>query len=421
MAKRVFLSLFILWLLGGVLVGAQENRTLSVFAASSLTDAFLEIERAFEAQNGGVDVLLSFGGSSSLAAQLAEGAPADVFASANMNQMEIARESGRISGLLRTFAKNRLVLIAPADNPAEISTLRDLAKDDISIIVAAPAVPVRDYTDLMLAYLAADPNYGEAYRQAVIANIVSEEDNVRQVAAKVALGEVDAGMVYASDVTPDIADRLLIIPIPDNLNTIATYPIALTNNPTDGELAQQFVDFVLGDAGQDILVKWNFISVRIPELHYTITMPVENGLVTLDGQVLNPYTLTADILRANFSAEMIAVTYQNGTETLTTTFTGVPLWQVLNAAQPNFNADILNDKLSMFIVVTGRDGYQVTLAWAEIDPDYAGQPILLAYEQEGAPLAAGDGPVRLIVAGALNLGRDVRDVANISLRDAPAP
>jgi len=243
-------------------VQAQDKQTLIVFAAASLTDAFEEMASAFEAEQPGTDIVFNFGGSSTLATQLAEGAPADIFASANARQMTVAHDADRIAGPIRTFAKNRLVVIVPTDNPARIQSLHDLAEPGILLVVAAPDVPVRDYTDTMLERLAADPDYGVEYRERVITNIVSEEPDVRQVAAKVALGEADAGIVYRSDVTPDIIADVLTIPVPDAYNTIATYPIAITNDTTQPELAQAFVDYVLSNAGQDTLVRWGFISVR---------------------------------------------------------------------------------------------------------------------------------------------------------------
>jgi molybdate transport system substrate-binding protein len=261
-----FLLTSVVLLLSFRMVSAQDGKTLTVFAAASLTDAFSEIETAFEAANVGKDVIFNFGSSSTLATQLAEGAPADVFASANSQQMGVAQAAGRIAGQPHTFVKNRLVLAVPVDNPANIQTLRDLATPGIKLVVAAPDVPVRDYTNRMLDRLAADPAYGEDYRNAVIANIVSEEDNVRQVSAKVALGEADAGIVYLSDITPDIADEVLALPISDTLNTIAIYPIAVTNDSANPELAQAFIDYVLSDAGQDTLVKWGFVSVNAVEV-----------------------------------------------------------------------------------------------------------------------------------------------------------
>lgn len=241
---------------------AQTNQTLTVFAAASLTNAFEQIAAAFEVEHPGVEVAFNFGGSSDLAAQIVEGAPADVFASANTKQMQAAQDAERISGEAQIFVQNRLVVIAPSDNPAEVTALRDLAKPGLKLVLAAPDVPVRDYTDAMLDKLAEDPAYGEDYRAAVLANLVSEEPNVRQVAAKIALGEADAGVVYISDVTRDIADQVLTIPVPDEVNMIAAYPIAITKDAADPELAQAFVDFVLSDAGQVLLARWNFVPVR---------------------------------------------------------------------------------------------------------------------------------------------------------------
>ena len=263
MKQKLFvISLLLVLVLSASFVGAQEPQTLTVFAASSLTDAFEEMATNFEAENAGVDVLFNFGGSSSLATQLVEGAPADVFASANYTQMNVALEGGRISGTPATFVRNRLVLIVPADNPANIRSLGDLDTPGIDLVVAAEGVPVRDYTEIMLERLATSPAYGETYREAVLANIVSEEDNVRQVTAKVALGEAEAGIVYSSDVTSDIADSVTALTIPNAVNTVANYPIAIINDSANPELAQAFVDYVLSDAGQDTLVNWGFISIR---------------------------------------------------------------------------------------------------------------------------------------------------------------
>jgi molybdate transport system substrate-binding protein len=263
--KQLLFSLLLVGLILSFTI-AQAQTELTVFAAASLTDAFEAIAADFESENPGITVLFNFGSSSTLAAQLVAGAPADVFASANNAQMTVAVDGGRIAGSPRTFARNRLVLIVPASNPASIQSLRDLANPGIRLVLAAPDVPVRDYTDTMLERLAADPTYGETHRSAVMANLASEEPNVRQVSAKVALGEADAGVVYLSDVTPDIADDVMALPIPDALNTLATYPIAVTNDSAQPELAQRFVDFVLSDAGQETLEAWNFISVREPQI-----------------------------------------------------------------------------------------------------------------------------------------------------------
>lgn len=238
---------------------SQPTRTLIVFAASSLTDAFEEIGAAFETDNPGVDVLYNFGGTSTLVAQLVEGAEADVFASANQRQMTAAQEAGRIEGESLVFARNRLALIVPADNPAQIETLADLQNPGIVLVISAEGVPVRDYTETMLAAMSADPAYGQAYIDGFRANVRSEEPNVRQVAAKVALGEADAGIVYSSDVTPDIRESVLQLDIPDAYNVIAEYPIAVVEGTIDAELAQSFVSYVRSDAGQDVLQRWGFV------------------------------------------------------------------------------------------------------------------------------------------------------------------
>ncbi len=415
--KLVIILLFVL-VFSLLPVAAQDSQTLTVFAASSLSDAFEEIATAFEGENAGVDVVYSFGSSSTLATQLVEGAPADIFASANARQMTVALDGERIAGRPRTFAKNRLILIVPIDNPANIQSLRDLSNPGIKLVIAALEVPVRDYTNTMLDRLVADPAYGEAYREAFMANVVSEEDNVRQVSAKVSLGEADAGIVYRSDVTPDISDSVIALPIPDALNTLATYPIAVTNDSANPELSQAFIDYVLSDAGQDTLVKWNFISARIPELPNMISVPAD-GSVSVDGQVLNPLTLTADFLRDNFAAHTMDVTYTSGEESVSTSFTGALLWDVLGSAQPNYNADVRNDKLGMYIVVTASDGYQAVIALGEIDPEFGNQPILVAYEQEGSPIEDSQGAIRLVVPCDARGGRDVSGIVNISLRDSP--
>jgi len=233
---------------------SQSNKKeVIVFAASSLTNAFDDIAVQFEASHPGVDVLNSYGSSSDLATQLVQGAAADVFAAANEKQMSVAAAASRISGEPVTFVTNRLAIIVPAENPAGIQSFEDLANPGVTLVLAAPGVPIRDYSDQSIALM------GDAdFQAAVYANLVSEEPNVRQVATKVSLGEADAGIVYTSDVTPDIVDLVFQITIPDAQNVLATYPIAVVEGAPAGDLAQQFVDFVLSADGQAILQTWGF-------------------------------------------------------------------------------------------------------------------------------------------------------------------
>ncbi|MCB9421945.1 MAG: molybdate ABC transporter substrate-binding protein [Ardenticatenaceae bacterium] len=251
----LFVIFFVIFLLAGC--GARqstaETQDLIVFAASSLTDAFNELAETFEAQNPGVQIVLNFASSSQLAAQLSEGAAADIYASANPAQMQAVIDAGRIKASTDVpFVSNRLTVIVPADNPAGITALEDLTRPGIKLVLAVDGVPVREYTDEIVAAMTAD------FQAAFYSNLVSEEDNVRQVSAKIALGEADAGIVYTSDVTPDIADQVRQITIPDDQNVIATYPIAPITDASHPELAQKFIDFILSQEGQNILARWSF-------------------------------------------------------------------------------------------------------------------------------------------------------------------
>lgn len=235
------------------LVGDDSTREITVFAAASLTDAFSEVAEAFEAQNDGVEVVLNFAGSSQLAAQLIEGVAADVFASANPAQMQAVIDAGLIEPRTEElFVSNRLTIVVPADNPAGVTALEDLAQPGVQLILAVEGVPVREYTDEVVAAMPAD------FQAQFYGNLVSEEDNVRQVSAKVALGEADAGIVYSSDITPDIAGLVQQIDIPAAQNVIAAYPIAPLAESPHWELAQRFIDFVLSEEGRAILGRWGF-------------------------------------------------------------------------------------------------------------------------------------------------------------------
>lgn len=232
---------------------ANNETTLTIFAASSLTDAFSELGQAFEVENDSTQVVFNFAGSSQLAVQLREGAVADIFASANEMQMLTAVSANRIqANTVLPFASNQLSLIVPADNPANITNLADVANPGVQLILAVPGVPVRDYTDAMLQALPPD------FQARFYANLVSEGQNVRQVVAQIALGEADAGIVYGSDITPGVAESVQQIPLPEAQSVLAIYPIAIVAEAPQPELAQQFIDFTLSAEGQAILSKWGF-------------------------------------------------------------------------------------------------------------------------------------------------------------------
>ncbi len=237
-----------------------EPVTLNVFAAASLTDAFGEIKANFETANPEVTVAYNFAGSNTLAQQLGEGAPADVFASANKTQMTVAIDAGRIvTGTTQIFVRNRLVVIVPKDNPAGLETLQDLAKPGLKLILAAKDVPVGQYSLDFLDKAVTDATFGAGFKDDVLANVVSYEDNVRSVLTKVALGEGDAGIVYTSDISGDAAAAVVSVEIPDELNTIAQYPIGAVQDSANLAVAQAFVDYVLSPEGQAILERYGFI------------------------------------------------------------------------------------------------------------------------------------------------------------------
>jgi molybdate transport system substrate-binding protein len=237
----------------------DDGGELTVFAAASLVDAFGVIETDLEGQYPGLDIVLETAGSQTLVTQLTEGADADVLATANASTMTDAIDAGLINGEPVVFTGNRLVIVAPEDNPAGITTLDDLAGDDLHLVVAGADVPVGAYSRNVLCAYGASGDASDGFLEAVTNNIVSEEVDVRSVLAKVQLGEADAGLVYASDaVASELAGTpLTVIEFPDALNASAAYPIA----PVAGgntELARAFISYVLGDAGQATLNAYGF-------------------------------------------------------------------------------------------------------------------------------------------------------------------
>ena len=236
-----------------------RTETLTIFAATSLTDAQEELARAFEKEHPGITVRHNFASSSTLATQIREGARADIFASANAFQMERVADVGLLLGGARDFASNRVVFIVPASNPAGIASLDDLTKPGLRLVLPLPGTPIRAYTDSLLSTAAAERN--EGYLNAVLANIRSEEANVRLVLTKVILGEADAAFVYQSDVTADVADEVHIITTPPHYQSEIAYPIAALSVTKQAELAETYIEFVLSPAGQSILARWGLVPI----------------------------------------------------------------------------------------------------------------------------------------------------------------
>jgi molybdate transport system substrate-binding protein len=220
---------------------------ITVFAAASLTDAFTELGDDFTAANPDVSVTLNFASSSDLATQIGEGAPADVFASADQSNMAKLTDGAGTVGEPEVFATNRLEVIVEPGNPLGITGVADLADPDLIFVTAAPEVPIGQYAEEVLA------NAG------VVVTPRSLEENVKAIVSKVVLGEADAGIVYATDVRAAGADAEGV-EIPAELNVIATYPIAVPSGSANPGSAAAFIDFVLSPDGQAILASYGFGS-----------------------------------------------------------------------------------------------------------------------------------------------------------------
>jgi molybdate transport system substrate-binding protein len=250
------LALTVLALVGcGGGEGGEGGGEITVYAASSLTDAFGEMKESFEMQNSGTEVRLNFAGSSALLTQLQQGAPADVFASADEEKMNTAFEDGLVEDP-QDFVTNELVVIVPEGNPMGVERLENLANPGLRLVLAEESVPVAGYTEEVLEK--ANAQYGPDFSQRVLSNVASREADVKAAANRVSLGDADATFVYRSDITPDLEEKVQEIEIPPDLNVVATYPIARTTSSSNPELADEWISFVLSEEGQRILQEWGF-------------------------------------------------------------------------------------------------------------------------------------------------------------------
>ena len=231
---------------------------ITVFAASSLTDAFTVAAKRFRELHPNAAVTFNFAASSALAVQINEGAPADVFASADGVQMKTVADKGNVAGA-RIFATNTPVVVVPrAGSP--VGSFDDLAKAGVRLVLAGPEVPIGRYSREILAKAGAAKGEGSEFERRVLANLRSNETNVRAVLTKVALGEADAGIVYATDVGAAAQD-VRAIHVPAAYNVVAEYPIALTVRANNRLTAEAWVTFLLSAEGQAILAKFGFARV----------------------------------------------------------------------------------------------------------------------------------------------------------------
>ena len=234
-----FLAGVLAWVSVGC--GGDDKTIVTVYAAASLSEAFEDLATELEAANPDVTVRLSFAGSARLAAQIDAGARADVFASADTANMDRVVAAGRTAGPPAVFARNRLALVVPTGNPGKVTGLQDLADGSLVVAVCAPEVPCGALAQAVLADAGVD------------ADADTEETSVRAVLTKVALGEADAGLVYATDVAVG-GDKVAEVAIGQQVR-FNHYPVVAISNRA---VAADFAEFITGAAGQDILVGHGF-------------------------------------------------------------------------------------------------------------------------------------------------------------------
>jgi molybdate transport system substrate-binding protein len=222
-----------------------DQKTITVYAASSLTSAFTELGQQFEENHPGVTVTFNFAGSSDLVAQVQQGAPADVLATADQANMDRATGDDLVDGDPVPFATNTLEIAVPPDNPAGVQGLADLASSDVTVVLCAPEVPCG------AAAVEVEKNAG------IDITPVSEEQSVTDVLGKVSSGEADAGLVYVTDVEAAGGD-VTGIAVPDDVNVVNTYPVAVLGDSEQKDLADQFLELVTGPDGQAALADLGF-------------------------------------------------------------------------------------------------------------------------------------------------------------------
>jgi molybdate transport system substrate-binding protein len=225
----------------------KAGSSITVHAASSLTEVFLAMGKKFESAHSGTKVSFDFGASSSLVRQVLDGAPGDVLATADEATMAKVAAAGKLNGTSTVFAQNRLAIVVTKGNPKGVTGVADLAKPSLAVIVAAPEVPVGKYASQVFA------------KAAVVVAPKSLEDSAKAVVTKVGLGEADAGVVFRTDALA-ASGRLDTVAIPDSFNVTAAYPIAALKGATNNEMAKKFVAYVSSVEGRAVLVEFGFIA-----------------------------------------------------------------------------------------------------------------------------------------------------------------
>ena len=242
-------------------LGSQTDpdEELIVFCGAGFTGAISEIGKIYE-NSSGKKVRFNFDGLPALRVQIEEGAYADLLISPDQRYMDPLVETGFIEeDTVEVFARNLVAVVIPANNPANITTIQDLATPGTKLVMGIEELPIGDHALQVLDNLADDPSFGPAFKEAVLANVVSMETRVTGIVSKVALGEADAGFAFMSDVTPQMREKIRKIPIPEGYNVRGDSSIAVFSQSDNSEAAEEFIDLLMSNDAQAILDEYGFI------------------------------------------------------------------------------------------------------------------------------------------------------------------
>ncbi len=237
---------------------SSARAALTIFGAASLRGVLDRVKTAYEAANAGSTLTISIDSSATLETQIEQGAPADVFLSADTTNPKKLVDKGLVDGAAVTFARNKLTIVVPTANPAGITSPKDLAKAGVKVIAAGDAVPITKYATLLVAALTKEAGYPADFAARYTANIASKEDNVKAIVAKIELGEGDAGIVYVTDAKA--STNVTTIDVPDTANVPATYAGIVVKASKDAAAARAFLTWFAGPDGQAILATFGFLA-----------------------------------------------------------------------------------------------------------------------------------------------------------------
>ena len=254
-----FVALFVALLLTmSTGIGAEQPKELTVFCAAGLMGAFNELGQIYKNETG-VGLAFNFDGAQVLRTQIENGAYADVLVVPNEKNLNVLKNEGVLNNSsISPFARSWQALIVPKSNPAQIQNLSDLAKPGVKIVGGVKDLPITNITMQVLDKISADPTYGPQYKERVLSNVISQETNVNQIVAKIAIGEADAAFVHKSEVSAEYFDKVAVIDIPEKYNVKSDYSIAILNQTKFSETAKRFIDLVKSKEGNAILVKYGY-------------------------------------------------------------------------------------------------------------------------------------------------------------------